>query len=259
MRAHARAVARSVDGVTRFVTLRSDAPLLLRETPGALYLVGGAAGPLGGDDLTLDVDVGPGASVVLRSAAALLAQPGRDGTRSQQRTRMSVGSNGSLVVRAEPLVAVRGCHHLVDTTVELAETATVELVEELVLGRHGEAPGRVNGRVRVERAGVALLTHELDVGEGAPGWPSAGILGAARAVVQRIVVGTPRGDVVVLRDDAAATYAAWLPFAPGAAALLALGPSLLAARAAADALDRAPCPASARRIATASRPDVRRR
>ncbi|MDX6338559.1 MAG: urease accessory protein, partial [Streptosporangiaceae bacterium] len=55
-------------GRTRITVLRSDGPLALRETPLGVYLVGTAAGPLGGYDLTLDIDVGPGSCLVIRSA-----------------------------------------------------------------------------------------------------------------------------------------------------------------------------------------------
>ena len=37
------------DGVTRLPVLASQVPLVLRRTPSAVYLVGGAAGPIGGD------------------------------------------------------------------------------------------------------------------------------------------------------------------------------------------------------------------
>jgi len=50
VRASATLVAEpGADGATRLPVLRSQAPLILRQTPEAVYLVGGAAGPLGGD------------------------------------------------------------------------------------------------------------------------------------------------------------------------------------------------------------------
>ena len=36
-------------GVTRLPVLSSQVPLVLRRTPSAVYVVGGAAGPIGGD------------------------------------------------------------------------------------------------------------------------------------------------------------------------------------------------------------------
>ena len=46
------------DGTTRLPVLSSQAPLVLRRTPSAVYLVGGAAGPIGGDELSLWITVG---------------------------------------------------------------------------------------------------------------------------------------------------------------------------------------------------------
>ena len=45
------------DGVTRLPVLASQVPLALRRTPDAVYVIGGAAGPIGGDD------AGPGVLV----------------------------------------------------------------------------------------------------------------------------------------------------------------------------------------------------
>ena len=65
---------------TRLPVLASQAPLVLRRTPEAVYLVGGAAGPIGGDQLSLRITVGAGALLRLRTAAASIALPGLDGS-----------------------------------------------------------------------------------------------------------------------------------------------------------------------------------
>ena len=69
--AHAAVTAeRDASGRTRLTRLRSDGPLAVRETGEAVYLVGAAAGPLGGDELELDLEVGPGAVAPPAAAAA---------------------------------------------------------------------------------------------------------------------------------------------------------------------------------------------
>ena len=123
MRANASVRADSVDGRTRLVELRSDPPLVLRSTPAALYLVGGAAGPLGGDDLTLDVVVGPHACLTVRSAAATLAQPGATSARSRTSLRFDVAEGAALHWRPEPLVSVCGSDHQIDTVVALSASS----------------------------------------------------------------------------------------------------------------------------------------
>jgi urease accessory protein len=231
LRAHASARAERISGQTRLVELRSEAPLLLRSTPRALYLVGGAAGPLGGDDLALDVTVGAGACLAVRSAAATLAQPGARSSPSRTTMRFDVGDDASLDWHPEPLVSVRGSDHLVETTVALSDTARLRLVDELVLGRTGEEPGRIRLRCRVTRNGVALLAHDLDLGNGSAGWDSAAVMGGARALISSLCVGpdaATTSSVFTEADDG--SRAAWMPLGRDAALLLAVGPTLLAAR-----------------------------
>ncbi|MEO8695963.1 MAG: urease accessory protein UreD [Acidimicrobiales bacterium] len=206
----------------------------MRCTPDALYLVGGAAGPLGGDDLTLDIAVGDGACLAVRSAAATLVQPGPDSTPSRTTMHFTVGDGGALDWRPEPLVSVRGSDHLVDTTVSLSGSARLDLVDEIVLGRAGESSGRLRVRCRVTRDGALLLAHDLDLGPGAPGWDGAAVMGGARALISLLRVGpdapaTP--SVTTNAEDG--SRAAWMPLAPEAALLVALGPTLLATRRAA--------------------------
>jgi urease accessory protein len=231
-RAFARAVA-TAEG-TRLCDLRSEAPLLLRDTGDALYLVSGAAAPLGGDELALDVEVGCGATLRVHSAGATLAQPSPRGDSSSMRTRLSVGDGGSLAWSPEPLVSVVGSSHLVDTGVRLGAGSRLGLVEEVVLGRWGEATGRVTTILRVTRGGRPLLAHDLDLGAGADGWASAAVVGDARAVRTELHVGPPSGPPAVHLDGPA--RAASFPLAPDATLVVALGPTLLTARAAAAAL-----------------------
>ena len=231
MRAHASARAEYVGGRTRLVELRSEAPLVLRSTPDALYLVGGAAGPLGGDDLALDVVVGCGACLAVRSAAATLAQPGSGSAPSRATLRFDVGDASMLDWHPEPLVSVRGSDHLVDTTVSLSRSARLNLMDELVLGRAGEAPGRIRVRCRVARDGATLLAHDLDLGHGSPGWDGAAVIGGARALITMLRVGPDApttASVIMNAEDG--SRAAWMPLAREAALLLAIGPTLLATR-----------------------------
>ncbi|QFG20207.1 urease accessory protein UreD [Actinomadura sp. WMMB 499] len=158
--AHAAVRAeRDAAGRIRLTRLRSDGPYALRATPHAVYLVGAAAGPLGGDELTLDLDVAAGASLTVRSTASTLLLPG-DGE-SVTRVRAAVGSGAHLDLAPEPVIATAGCRHRAVTDVALADGATLRLREELVLGRHGEPPGRYAGRIDVTVAGRPLLRQEL--------------------------------------------------------------------------------------------------
>ena len=67
-----------------------------------MHLVGGAAGPLGGDRLRLEIEVGAGALLDVRSVAASLALPGAGGAQSRLEVtaRVEVGRAAALVARA---------------------------------------------------------------------------------------------------------------------------------------------------------------
>jgi urease accessory protein len=167
--------------------LRSDGPVALRDTGDGIYLVGAAAGPLGGDDVDLEIDVGPGSRLLLRSAACALLLPGPHGGASRQRIHARVGD-----FCLQPAIAAAGCDHQASADVDLAPSATLRWREAIVLGRHGEPAGHCASRLDVTLAGAALYRGELVVGrpwadtssavlDGAGAAGSVLLAGAARA------------------------------------------------------------------------------
>jgi urease accessory protein len=204
----AAVVAELAGDRTRCTTLRSAPPISLRDTPDGLYLVASGAGPVGGDDLHLDVDVRCGASLVVRSAAASMVLPGPSGRASSLRVRARV--HGSLRWEPEPTILVAGCDHRTTTTIDLAAGGTLVWREVVVLGRHDEPTGSLLQRLHVDRDGVPLLRNELPVG---PRWPGAeGPAGTdgALVVTSVLVVGLEEpalpkgllGAVMRLTEDA---------------------------------------------------------
>ncbi|MEV4706979.1 urease accessory protein UreD [Actinoplanes sp. NPDC049316] len=192
MRAAAAIVAEADGrGGTRLAVLRGESPLLLRGTgPYTVHLVGGAAGPLRGDDLRLSVEVGPGARLSVHSVAAQLALPGRPGLPpSRLAVTASVAAGGALQWRPEPLIAASGCHHLAVTDVTVADGGSLLWRDDLVCGRHAEEPGDVRSDLTVRYAGTTLYRHELTVGPGAAGWSGAAVLGGGRAVGTLVLAG----------------------------------------------------------------------
>jgi urease accessory protein len=186
MRASARIVAESDGrGGIRLAVLRCESPLLLRRTgPVTVHLVGGAAGPLRGDDLRLAIEVGPGARLDLQSVAAALALPGRPGAApSRLEITATVGPGGCLRWRPQPLIAAAGCDHRAVTEIEVAEGGRLLWRDELVCGRHGEDSGDVRSDITVRYGGRTLYRHDLAVGPAAPGWSGAAVLGRSDAAV----------------------------------------------------------------------------
>jgi urease accessory protein len=199
MRAHALVVAEADGlGATRLARLRGEAPLLLRQTaihaaPATVYVVGGAAGPLGGDDLHLEIQVGQDAALCLRTVAASIALPGRSGAFSRTVVTATVASGGSLRWLPEQLVAAAGCRHLTLATVHLERGASLIWRDELICGRHGEEPGEATITTSVGYAGRPLLRQSLTIGSGAEGWAGPAVLGGAIATgsLLRVDPGAP--------------------------------------------------------------------
>jgi urease accessory protein len=186
-------IAAEADGAggTRLSVLRGDGPLAPRPAAGAVYLVGAAAGPLGGDELSLRCTVGAGSVLRLRSSAATLLLPDAGGARSSFELHATVEAGATLDCALQPLIAARGCNHRQAGAVALAAGASLRWREELVLGRHGERPGECTLRLDVEYDGSPLLRHALHVGR----WHAApAVLGDARAVGSLLLAG-PRWTV----------------------------------------------------------------
>jgi urease accessory protein len=249
--ARARLAVEAGPGACRITCLRSDGPFVLRPTPGGVYLVGAAAGPIGGDDLGLEVDVGPGAELTLRTVAAAVVLPGPGPSRLEIVAR--VGEGGSLWWLPEPTVAATGAVHRVQARVEVGAGARLLWRDEIVLGRHGEEGGSVSARLSVDVAGRPLLRHRIDAGADHPEWASAAVGGGARCAGSLVAVdpawtaagGSPPGPSVLQ---------------PGAAVLLPLsGPAVHVVALAQDArtlsrlLDAGQAALSARPVAPAYR------
>jgi urease accessory protein len=169
-------------GVTRLPVLSSQVPLVLRRTPEAVYVVGGAAGPIGGDELGLRISVGAGAFLRVRTAAASIALPGPDGLESVLRVTVDVGAGGRLEYLPEPVVVSAGARHATIVRVTLAEGASLLLRDEVLLGRHGEAGGASRTELRVTYAGWPLLRQSLEVSGADPADLGPAVLAGHRAV-----------------------------------------------------------------------------
>lgn len=243
MKAAARVVAEADGrGGTRLSTLAGQAPLLVRRTGtrtgagAAVHLVGGAAGPLGGDELACSVEVCAGAVLRVESSAASVALPGPAGGESRLDITARVEAGGVLHWVPQPLIAARGARHRATARIELAATARLVWREEFVLGRFGEAPGSVAARLRVLRGGSPLLDHELAVGPEYPGSLGPAVTGGRRAVGSVLIV-DPAWTRVDGHDRIAALEQECADSGSASAALLPLtGPAVLVSAVAEDGL-----------------------
>ena len=207
-------------------SVMSAPPLTLRQVHSEvrdrceLRLVGTAAGPLAGDDLSLWLGLRPGARAVLWATGASLAQ-GRDGRGVAALSfRADLAAGASLVADPGALVVCRGSR--VDVRLELAlgAGAAVEWRELVVLGRTGEPAGLATLRWDVTRLGRPVLRQFTDLSQPAltrlltagrrvlacallhdPVRTARTVVASPAAVAQRVDEHTAL--VTVLADDAA--------------------------------------------------------
>jgi len=183
--------------------LRSHPPLALRPLPpsGAtarVAIVQSAGCLVEGDDVRLSVAVGAGAALEVVELSATLAHPVA-ARAVALRTDAEVGAGGRLVWCEQPLIVAARTDLKREVRLTLAGGARALHGETLVLGRDGEDPGRARSRLRVTRAGAAVLDETLLVGPGTA-WASPAVLGSARAVTGMTLLGVPPGAVALPPD-----------------------------------------------------------
>jgi urease accessory protein len=222
MRARARlATECDARSRTRVSELRSDWPLMLRHTHAAepaavtawadahggaarIHVAGAAAGPVGGDELGMRVDVGPGSTLVLGEVSPTLLLAGPHGEESCLQLTVTVGAGATLAWLPQLVIAAHGCRHRTDIRITLEDGARLLLREEILFGRHGEEPGELRQRLRVRAAGRPLHDQELSVGPAACGWGGPAVTAGARCVGSLLVVdpGVPAPASVSAADSA---------------------------------------------------------
>ncbi|MGV9795170.1 MULTISPECIES: urease accessory protein UreD [unclassified Gordonia (in: high G+C Gram-positive bacteria)] len=142
-----------------------------------IHLVGAAATPLGGDDISVRVEVAPGAHLEVRSVAATIALPSVGRADSTARWELTVGEGGLLVVDPEPTIVAAGAQHRSRTIAHLASDAAVAIHERAQIGRRSvdrqvvDAGGSWQGALTVDLDGDPLLRHQTVIGEH-PGVPT---------------------------------------------------------------------------------------
>lgn len=177
--------------------LRGEAPLAIypgrRGLPEAVvWIVGSAGGPLGGDDVELDIEVGEGASLRIGSVAASIALAA-DASPSRTCIRAHVGPGASLIWTPEPLVVTQRANHVIDTRINISPHASLWWREDVILGRAGEQPGCARLILNADLAGSPWLRHTMAVGT--PGWDGPAGIGGARAISTLLHIG--RSDPLI--------------------------------------------------------------
>ncbi|HTS63413.1 MAG TPA: urease accessory protein UreD [Candidatus Acidoferrales bacterium] len=163
-----------------------------------------SGGVLAGDDLSLCVQVGAGARAQITTTGATRLYRHRSGARdSQQKISVTVAGEGLLEYLPDPVIPFAGSRHTQQTTIRLADGATLFAWESIAPGRQamGECFGfdSLRWRTRIESPLRPLFFEDchLDPRAGPLGSPAR--LGPYTHMVSffAIQVGRPAAD---LRD-----------------------------------------------------------
>ena len=163
------------------------APRLVGRTSCTAHVALTAAGMLllGGDVVSVEVDVGPDCTLELEDVGGMVAY--RAPRSASQLTLVArVGSGGTLLWRALPLVVAEGARIERRTQIDLDRGGCAVIRETIVLGRQGETGGSLKSHLSITDPDGPVLNEDLDV-DGS--FPEPGILGSARVLDAVIAVG----------------------------------------------------------------------
>ncbi|WP_433520729.1 urease accessory protein UreD [Nocardia pseudovaccinii] len=160
-----RTEVRIVAAVGTLPEIHASGGLAARRTgPDTVHLIGTAATPLGGDELDIEIVVGAGARLVVRSVAATIALPSTRTPLSLAHWHFDVA--GELDFDPEPTIVAGGAHHHAVTEVRLTPDARLRLRERVQIGRTGEEGGGWRGDLIADIGALPLLRHRLELGAG---------------------------------------------------------------------------------------------
>lgn len=226
--------AELVAGRTRITELTCHPPLQVlrahhvdpdRPDRASVILASPAGGILQGDELTIDIRVGPRAHlrVGTQSATRIYRAPARE---ARQVTRLEVDGDGSLQYLPDPLIPYAGSRFCSDSTFIVSDDGRLTAWEIVAPGRaaRGEihAFERFESVVEIARPDGTLLATDAVVLDPRAPIADIGALGGHRALGTLYVVGSGaqpeqmHGAIGLAADAAVTVGASSLPFGAGA-------------------------------------------
>ena len=163
-------------------------PLGVRGGAARVALLGTYALLLAGDDLRMEVSVGPGVWLELVEPSGMVAYDARGGSASW-RADLRVADGGCLVWRSAPFVVTSGADITRNMNVHLSGSGRALVHETLVMGRSYESSGGpLRSLTRADIDGRPLLVEDLDLRDpvlaGAPG-----VMGGNRVMTSTFLLG----------------------------------------------------------------------
>ncbi|MCU1538160.1 MAG: Urease accessory protein UreH-like protein [Humibacillus sp.] len=223
-------VRRGADGrVTTRLRGAHLAPRRLPDVDGTVRvaLVATQALLLAGDEVGVDVEVGDGIRLEVVETSGTVAYDMRGG-RAGWHVDVGVASGASLVWSGLPFVVADGADVERHTRVALEPGAQALLRETLVLGRTGEAGGRLLSTLTARLGGRVLLTEETALDPVSRRDPA--LLGGARVLDVLTALGHRLTDPAALQLEGEGSVLRWLGAATHASTHRAVTSSALPAR-----------------------------
>ncbi len=191
-----RVAAELVDGRARFSVLDQGDHLAPRPLNSAaagfppshlrLALIGISMMLLGGDDVVVEVSLGPGVTLEITEPAGVVAY-NSDGRASHWAMRADLNAGSTLVWEGATFVAALGSNVRREIRVDLGTGARALMQEVLVLGRSGETGGQLRNVSRFTGADGDYLYEDLDL-TGAR-QRAVGILGGSKVMTSLTAIG----------------------------------------------------------------------
>ncbi|MCQ1957107.1 urease accessory protein UreD [Arthrobacter sp. zg-Y826] len=141
---------------------------------------------LGGDDVRIEVAVGPGVTLEVVEPAGMVAYDA-EGKRSRWTLEAVLDEGAVLIWEGAPFVAAAGSNVLRETRVKLGIGARVLIRETLVLGRSGEEAGPLRSITRLTGPDADYLYEDLDLR--GPRRRAVGVLGSAKVLSSATAAG----------------------------------------------------------------------
>jgi urease accessory protein len=144
---------------------------------------------LGGDEVDLTVEVGPGVALEMFDVAGTVAYHGR-GRPASWRTTIALADDACLGYAGQPFVVSDGADVTRTMDLDLAGSARLRLRDTLVLGRNGQIGGRVQSRTNLRAGGVTVWREDTDLDPaGIRDLP--GMLAGRRVIDTLVIIGQP--------------------------------------------------------------------
>jgi urease accessory protein len=133
------------------------------------------------------VELGAGAALELQTNAATLAYPA--GSAAHHELRLAAETGARFAWLPAPLILASECNLESSLELELDDCAAGYIRETVLLGRHGERPGRYRSRLRCELAGRPLLHEGVEIDPEGVAQSSGAVLAGARAFASLALLG----------------------------------------------------------------------